>query len=245
MKILITNDDGLDCEGIQVLARTLEKSHEVWVVAPDRNRSAVSHGITMTTPLRLRRISERVYTCSGVPADCTVNGLLAVIGEKPDVVISGINQGANIGTDVIYSGTAAAARQASLYGLPAIALSLVSHTGSWVYEPLSGFVYDNLDTLISLCGKDIFLNINAPETSPYKGCLLTNLSRRTYCDSVRTFDAPDGHVYTFFVGGRIETEGDERSDWQAVENGYVSVTRVCSQPAVSWEEHFSSVEFRM
>ena len=231
MKILVTNDDGLDSEGLQVLASVLSRRHEVWIVAPNCNRSGVSHGITMSEPLRFRVFGEREYSCSGLPVDCSITGSQGIMPELPDAVISGINRGANLGTDIVYSGTAAAARQASFAGIPGIAVSLVSEEDSgWLWEPLASFVLENLDTLIGLCERDIFVNINAPSASSWKGAKMTGISRRNYRDSILMHDGPDGCKYSFFRGGNIETSGDGTSDWDAVEHGYVSVSRVYSQP---------------
>ena len=113
MRVLIANDDGVFSPGLEAVRAALAPDHEVWVVAPDGERSAMSHYITIKGPVAVREISERVYSCSGSPADCVIVGLLEVLPELPDVVVSGINIGPNLGTDVIYSGTAAAARQAA------------------------------------------------------------------------------------------------------------------------------------
>lgn len=245
MKILVTNDDGFDCNGIQVLARILKTKHDVWIMAPDQNRSAVSHCISMSNPLRMRKMGDQAYTCSGFPADCVINAMQVLLDSPPDVVISGINQGANIGTDILYSGTAAAARQASLYGIAGIALSLAQDKLPWNYEPLSYFILHNLDTLISLCEPDIFLNINAPPLDTFKGAVLTSVSRRNYGDSLHVFEAPDGHSYTFFKGGDITTTGESCCDFTAVENGLVSVSRIISQPLAAENTLCEDIDFKL
>ncbi len=233
MKILVTNDDGLTSEGLQVLASVLRSRHEVWIVAPSCNRSGVSHGITMSDPLRFRVEGEREYSCSGLPVDCSITGSQGIMSEKPDVIVSGINRGANLGTDIVYSGTAAAARQASFAGIPGIAVSLVSDDGPWYWEPLARFVLDNLEKLMSLCDRDVFVNINAASLAEYKGARMTGISRRDYRDSIIMHDAPDGCKYSFFKGGIVETAGDGSSDWDAVVAGFVSVSRVRSQPVLA------------
>jgi 5'-nucleotidase len=245
MKILVTNDDGLLAEGIQVLASVLRTRHDVWVVAPASNRSGVSHGITMNDPLRIRKEGERDFSCSGLPADCTLTGVNGVMPEKPDVVISGINRGANIGTDILFSGTAAAARQAAIAGYPGIAVSLVSEDESFLWEPLARFVLDNLDDLMSLCEHDVFVNINAPSLPSYRGARLTGISRRTYQDQFVFRDAPDGCRWSFFEGGEILTDGDGSSDWATVEEGFVSVSRVYAQPVARHDSRFEGVRFRV
>jgi 5'-nucleotidase len=230
MKILLTNDDGIHAEGLLALVKYLEKKHEVWVVAPDRNRSGVSHGITMAEPLKLCQLAENRFSCSGVPADCTFTAINGILNEYPDVVISGINKGPNLGTDIIFSGTAAAARQASFYGIPGIAVSLASFEEPLDYSALADFVSKNIEKLVTLCEKDIFLNINADSLSSYKGYKFTSLSKRSYKDKVSVYNAPDGKLYSFFVGGGVESFGDEDSDEKAVSEGYVSISRVLSQP---------------
>lgn len=245
MKILVTNDDGLLSEGIQVLASVLRAKHEVWVVAPSSNRSGVSHGLTMNEPLRVKREGAGVFSCSGLPVDCVLSGINAILDEKPDVVISGINRGANLGTDIVFSGTAAAARQAALNGLPGIALSLVSGDETFLWEPLARFALDNLEGLVSLCERDVFVNVNAASLVSYRGARMTTVSRRVYNDSIVLREAPDGNSYSFFVGGEIETDGTESSDWRAVEDGFVSVSRVYAQPVDRHESRFDGLVFRV
>jgi 5'-nucleotidase len=230
MKILLTNDDGIHAEGLLALVKYLEKKHEVWVVAPDRNRSGVSHGITMAEPLKLCQLAENRFSCSGVPADCTFTAINGILNEYPDVVISGINKGPNLGTDIIFSGTAAAARQASFYGIPGIAVSLASFEEPLDYSALADFVSKNIEKLVTLCEKDIFLNINAASLDSYKGYKLTSLSKRSYQDKVSLYNAPDGKFYSFFLGGGVESFGDENSDEKATAQGYISISRVLSQP---------------
>lgn len=230
MKILLTNDDGIHAEGLLALVKYLEKKHEVWVVAPDRNRSGVSHGITMAEPLKLCQLAENRFSCSGVPADCTFTAINGILNEYPEVVISGINKGPNLGTDIIFSGTAAAARQASFYGIPGIAVSLASFEEPLNYSALADFVSKNIEKLVTLCEKDIFLNINAASLDSYKGYKLTSLSKRSYQDKVSLYNAPNGKFYSFFLGGGVESFGDENSDEKATAQGYISISRVLSQP---------------
>ena len=128
MKVLLTNDDGIHAPGLQALYQAFRRRHSVWVVAPDRERSAVAHGITLHNPLRAARIRVNGgfegYGVDGKPADCIKLGLTSLLRERPDVVVSGINPGANVGISINYSGTVAAAREASLFGLPALAVSI-------------------------------------------------------------------------------------------------------------------------
>jgi 5'-nucleotidase len=233
MKILVTNDDGITAEGIKVLSSLLRTRHDVWMIAPHINRSGVSHGITMDDPLRFISEGVQEYSCSGLPVDCFISGVHGIMPSAPDVVVSGINRGANLGTDLVYSGTAAAARQAAIAGIPGIAVSLVSDSGTFLWEPLARFILENLETLMSLCEKDVFVNVNAPSLAKFRGARMTGISRRDYHDTVTMRDEPDGCKYSFFCGGKIQTEGNGATDWDAVESGCVSVSRVYAQPVAA------------
>ncbi len=238
MRILVTNDDGLFSEGIRALADCLRARHEVWVVAPESNRSGVSHGITMYGRLSFARKGEREFSSSGLPADCAMTGTKGLLPAPPDVVISGINHGANIGTDIVYSGTAAAARQAAFEGIPGIAVSLVADGDDadrsvderFLWAPLARFVLDNLETLVSLCERDVFVNVNAPSLPSYRGARLTGIARREYRDTIALHAEGDGTLKRTFESSEILTRGDEDSDWAAVRDGFVSVSRVRAQP---------------
>lgn len=232
MRLLITNDDGIDGAGLIELARCLSEDHEVWVVAPDKNRSAISNAISMTDPLRICKKKERWYTCSGVPVDCVISGLRSILPGPPDAVLSGINKGANLGTDVIYSGTCAGARQAAISGFPGIALSIEKYQekSRWNFRPMAEFVAKNLSSLITLCGPNVFVNINAPSSDSYSGWRMTRLSRRIYHNTINTFRAPDGSTYTFFKGGNVSTEGGADCDYVAVSQGLISIGRIHAQP---------------
>lgn len=232
MRLLITNDDGIDAPGLIELVRVLSNNHEVWVVAPDRNRSAISNAISMSDPLQIIKQKERWYTCSGVPVDCVISGIKTILPQPPDAVLSGINKGANLGTDVVYSGTCGAARQAIISGFPGIALSLENfHSrGGWNYKPLADFVQKNLEDLVSLCTPDVFVNINAASANSYSGWRVTRLSRRIYNNTIQTFTAPDGSSYTFFKGGNVVSQGGPDSDYGAVNEGLISIGRIHAQP---------------
>ncbi|MFA6857087.1 MAG: 5'/3'-nucleotidase SurE [Treponema sp.] len=242
MRLLLTNDDGVTAEGIHDLAEVLSRENDVWIIAPDRNRSGVSHCITMNEPLRLRKVAERIYSCSGVPADCVITGLRSsILDGPPDAVISGINRGSNLGTDLLYSGTAAAARQAVLYGVPGIALSVEAHDGIWRYGALARFTADNLQQLVSLThtagtggisdGLCAFVNVNALSREKYDGVEMADeISFREYRDTVKLIDGPDGDTYSFFCGGNTRSHGGAASDYRICKKGFISVSRVCAEP---------------
>ncbi len=261
MKFLLTNDDGLDCQGLRILAEELAAEHEILVVAPDRNRSAVSHGITMERPVEIVRHdgafdNKRItaYTCSGLPADCVTVGISALLKDQlPDAVISGINKGANLGTDIVYSGTAAAARHAVLqYGVPGIAASLElvpkyaeTIKGVWNYLPLAQFIRRNIASLISLVAEDVFVNINAPSCEAFEGARLTPLSQRDYYDKLELYEAPNGKTFSFFMGGKVITKNKSECDSLLVEKGCIAVSRVLAQPIGADISDFANIKFNI
>ena len=236
MKLLITNDDGIENNGIKKLAGVLAAEHDVYVVAPDKNRSAVSHSFTLREAVVLngpvKKDGVTWYSCSGTPSDCVHVVLAGVLGFMPDVVLSGINKGENLGTDLVFSGTAAAARHASMEGIPGIAVSLGSPLQTWNYAPLAEFVRENLDMLISMCEKNVYVNINAHDSEPYKGWQRTVPAERIYNDRMEFYNAPDGRIYAFKIFGKVGSVPGENADAETVRNGYVSVSRIYSQPQV-------------
>lgn len=242
MKILLTNDDGIACDGIWALKKELESAgtHEVFMVVPEENRSGISHGITMHGPIRLRQKEKQVWACSGTPADCVIVSLLGDLAIRPDVIISGINEGPNLGTDIIYSGTASAARQGALHGIPSIAVSMGSYTKPFYYGTAARYVINHIDELLGLWQPDTFLNINVPNTQAERNeYRLTYPSRRRYNDQVVRFNAPDGHHYCFLEGGAVETREDEGSDWHVVESGLVSISKIYIHPVVVQDLRFT------
>lgn len=243
MNILITNDDGIDSPGLRTLARALSEEHHVDIIAPDGERSGMSHYLTMKDAIRCRPVDGMGYVISGSPADCVLLGVLGVLERKPDVVLSGINIGANLGTDVVYSGTAAAARQAAFMGIPGIALSLTDPKPPYNFTPLISFVSQHLNALIELWDPDHFININAPDTDTEKSELpvaLTRLSRRVYQDRLLDYTAPGGDTYYFLDGAPLQTGEVDGTDWAAVEAGSISLSPVTIHPS----EHSADNEYR-
>lgn len=233
MRILLTNDDGYGEAGLEALINVFSCNHEVWVVAPDQNRSGVSHGFTMGVPLCLKKYADRRYSCSGIPVDCADVGSKKIVDGKPDVIVSGINRGANLGTDILFSGTAAAARHACMHNIPGIAVSLSSPANTWNYEPLAKFIADNLQNLMNLCEKDVFVNVNASDKDSFKGWKMTVPARRNYRDIPQLYNAPDGNIYSFFTGAEVQTERKEGNDFTAVDDGFISISRILAQPCAS------------
>jgi 5'-nucleotidase len=235
MNILLTNDDGIGCEGILRLAEELRRKtgHTIYVLAPDSDRSGVSQAISIKKPLRLKAQGPDTWVCSGTPADCVVAAFLGGLPVKPDILLSGINAGPNLGTDLIYSGTAAAARQGGLYHVPSIALSLAGFTSPLYWDQAVAFAVTQLDELIRLWTADVFINVNIPNNPEGPaGMAVTFPSRRQYNDDMVSFNAPDEYTYCFVRPGIPKSESDPGSDGEAVSRNLVSVSPVYLYPVV-------------
>ncbi len=231
MRILISNDDGIESPGLLALVQELENEHEVWVTAPDRERSGMSHSITLRDPVRFRQVDTRRFACDGTPADTVLYALLGAIPMQPDIIISGINRGPNLGTDIIYSGTAAAARQGALVGLPSIAVSVAPLKPPFPFEKAARFVRNNIELLLELWSSDHFININFPPPSvQVNDVAITHPSRRIYSDKAESFQSPNGDIYYFLTGDSIHAEEEEGSDWNAVQAGKISISPVYLHP---------------
>lgn len=227
MKILVTNDDGYLAGGIQALARAAGELGEVTVVAPDREQSATSHSLTLHYPLRVRVASERVQVVDGTPTDCVMLAVAELLGGRPDFVLSGINHGANLGDDVLYSGTVAAAMEATILGIPSIALSYVGRDheriGDW--EPTLRALLERLMTRNDFPGETL-LNVNIPPITPDEvaGVRVTTLGRRAYVGSLTRAKDPNGREYFWIGGGESKWWGGPESDFRAIHENYISVT---------------------
>jgi len=231
MNILLTNDDGYDRQGISLLARELGKDHSVCIVAPDGNRSGFAHGLTLHDPVRFRRVAESVWACSGTPADCVSITTHGIFSFDPDLIISGINYGPNLGTDIIYSGTAAAAREGALKGIPSVAVSLARLEPPYDFTAAVDFVKSNVQNFLTLLDRDHFLNINIPQEfkSPAE-IRITSPCLRKYVDSFQVFTGPRGDLYTFMDGDIDVSHPEEGSDLEAVEKGAVSLSPIAIHP---------------
>ncbi|ANQ53678.1 MULTISPECIES: 5'/3'-nucleotidase SurE [Thermosipho] len=232
MNILVTNDDGVTANGILCLARHLSKKHKVTVVAPETEQSAVGHAITLRLPLWLRKIDINedfeIYAVSGTPADCVKIGIDVVLKEKPDLLISGINRGNNLGTDVVYSGTVSGALEGAIAGIPAIAVSSFSFENP-IYETAAKFILDFLEEFdINSIPQFTALNINVPSI-PYeklKGWKLTKQSKRMYEDYFEERKDPSGGNYYWMMGNIIENDPDPKADYKVLTQNFVSVTPI-------------------
>jgi len=233
MNILATNDDGFECLGITKLADYLRRAgHNVLVMSPDKDMSGTSHSISLRKTLQIKELEENFWVCKGTPVDCAALVIAEGLDFKPDIVVSGINAGANIGTDIIYSGTAAAARQAALSGIPAIAFSLVAESG-FFWDEASKWAVEHLEKLLKLWNKEVFINVNMPNLEVQKpGFELTFPVKRHYYEKMGRKGGPDGNgwidlYYSDFV---VETDESPGSDYDTVERGIVSVSRVLMYP---------------
>ncbi|MCI0433051.1 MAG: 5'/3'-nucleotidase SurE [Gemmatimonadetes bacterium] len=227
MRILITNDDGYLAGGLRVLARAAATLGSVHIVAPDREQSATSHSLTLHYPLRVRRTDEDALVVDGTPTDCVVLAIGELMQERPDFVLSGVNHGANLGDDVLYSGTVAAAMEATILGIPAVA---VSYTGSST-DPLDSWVDILAGVLRQLIGRPDFpretlFNVNLPAVAPNQvaGIKVTSLGRRAYVGSLTRASDPNGREYFWIGGGESRWWGSDDSDFRAVHDGFISVT---------------------
>jgi 5'-nucleotidase len=232
MRILLTNDDGIEAEGLIALAEGLSPEHEVWIFAPDRERSGVSHALTLVTPCKVRKLSERTYSCSGTPADCIILALLGPVGIKPDLVVAGINRGPNLGTDIVYSGTCGAAREATLCGIPAIAVSCcASRNERFGYGAALFFISRNLEGLAAACTDRIFVNVNAPSSDvEHLDAEWCSPCVRVYGNKVTTFSGPDGFDYCFLSGDGSHTVEGGVTDYSIVHSGKIALSPILVQP---------------
>ena len=227
MKILLSNDDGYFAPGLQALRAGLADIAELLTVAPNRDRSGASNSLTLTMPLRLSDHGDDLYSVDGTPTDCVHLALTGLYDTPPDLVIAGINSGPNLGDDVIYSGTVAAATEGRNLGLPALAISCGSESGEKHYETAVEAVKILLAKLPALnIGADTVLNINVPNIpwSDVKGFKVTRLGKRHHAEPIIKTQDPRGRdIYWVGPVGDLLDAG-EGTDFHAVEEGYVSIT---------------------
>ncbi len=232
MKILLCNDDGIHAPGLAALAEELKKLAEVIIVAPTREQSAMGHAITMTDPLRAEEYYKNSeffgWAVSGTPADCVKLALFALLDERPDMVISGINQGSNTGINTIYSGTVSAATEGRINDIPSFAVSLTSYK-SKDFGPAARFGAKLASQLSSLnLPKGVFLNVNVPALpeDEIKGIRITRQGLAVYEEVYHRRADPKGRVYFWLDGERVQEEDDPQIDERAVRAGYISLTPI-------------------
>lgn len=226
MRILISNDDGIHSPGIQVLADTLAQEHDILVVAPDRDHSGASNSLTLTRPLSLERMPNGHYRCDGTPTDCVHLGLRMFRDHAPDLVVSGINAGPNLGDDTLYSGTVAAAMEGRYLGLPALAVSL-EKTDQWYWQTAADLALDLLKKWSELpAGRVINLNVPGMPLDNIQGVLATRLGHRTMgADPIATPDPRGKERYWLNLAGEAQ-DRSEGTDFWAIEHGYASISAV-------------------
>ena len=223
-RILVTNDDGVHSPGIHALARALAHLGAVVVVAPHVEASAIGHALTLRRPLRLEQLSERVYEVDGTPTDCVNVALTQLYPEPPHLIVSGINKGYNLGDDVTYSGTVSGALEGALLGIPSIAVSLARTSGEYDFTPAGEAAALMADAILErgLPGRT-FININVPTGHPL-GMRVTVQAKRNHVTMVTERMDPRGRPYYWIEEGQNDWEPHDQSDYQAVKDGYVSVT---------------------
>ncbi len=226
-RILVTNDDGYFSDGITALYKALSRSAEVYMVAPDREQSASSHSLTLNRPLRVHKLDEKRYAIDGTPTDCVMLAVhLFFKKKKPDMIISGINHGPNMGDDITYSGTVAAAIEGSIIKIPSLAVSMDRYVPGMNMTRAAAFVVKFVRNYDSLqLDRSVFLNINIPADSgkPYKKFEFTAQGIRQYKDIIIRKVDPRGKPY-YWIGGRPKWQTDQGTDFEAVSRGMVSVT---------------------
>jgi len=231
LRLLCTNDDGVMAHGLDCLVRAAEAIGDVTVIAPDREQSAASHALTMHHPLRARRRSDGRVQVDGTPTDCVMLAVEALMPDRPDFVLSGVNHGQNMGEDVLYSGTVAAAMEGLALGIPSIAFSFAG--GEHGTDP--SLVATQVDAITVLLRHfvsmtelppDTLFNVNLPPLTgaTIKGVRLTRLGRRVFSDSLRRMHDPWGKEIYWIGGGTVAWSGGPDSDYRAIQDGYISVT---------------------
>jgi 5'-nucleotidase len=237
MRILISNDDGIESPGLHALARAAAGLGEVCVVAPQRERSTAGHSLTLHKPLRISQVRPGVYFTSGTPADCIYLGIREILKSPPDIILSGINRGANLGTDVHYSGTVAAAREGALMNIPSYAFSIVDLHQTLPNAPDEPLRFDmaaEIAKTVLTHSKDIsfpshtLLNVNIPnlDRNRIRGFRVARQGFRFYTNEVTRREDPRGRAYYWIGGHYLRFEGGEESDCHVVNEGYVAITPI-------------------
>ncbi len=227
-RILVTNDDGVHSPGLIALAKALQKLGEVWVVAPDRERTAVAHAVTLHKPLRITRLAARQFCVNGTPVDCVNLALMEVMPKPPALIVSGINKGVNLGDDVVYSGTVSAAVEGAILGVPAMA---VSQEGDIRFRFEVGARYAaRVAAMILQWGlpEETILNVNVPDrpARAIRGVKVTCLSRRRFDNPIVEKTDPRGRKYYWIAGTRISWSRKKDADYEAIHQGLVSLTPI-------------------
>ena len=226
--ILVTNDDGVHAPGIRALFEAVSSLGEAVIVAPERDNSAVSHALTMHRPLRVFELSPQIFTIDGTPTDCVTIAVNKILNRKPDLLVSGINPGPNLGDDISYSGTVSAAIEGTMYDIPSLAFSL-GGAPPHIFEVAAGVAWKLASLALAWhLPPGTLLNINIPPlpAGQIAGIRFTRQGRRIYKDAIQeTFD-PWGRKHYWIGGGTVHWSGGTGTDEEAVRDGYISVTPI-------------------
>jgi 5'-nucleotidase len=226
--ILVTNDDGVHSPGLMALFDVMNEIGDAYIVAPDRERSAAGHSLTLHRPLKVTEMQEKIYSVNGTPTDCVALGIEKVLPRKPELIASGINRGANLGDDVTYSGTVSAAIEGTILGVPSFAISLVGER-PFHYQTAAPFASKIARYIIDMSlSYDTLLNVNVPNvaTDKIKGIRLTKQGKRIYDNAIQEVYSPWGDKHFWIGGGKPYWEHGDDMDIQAVVDGYVSITPI-------------------
>lgn len=233
-RILLCNDDGIEAVGLRSLVSAFDGAAEVWVVAPDRERSAVSHAISLHSPLRLEQIAEREFSVDGTPSDCVYVAINHLLPGPPDLVVSGINMGANLGTDVHYSGTVAAAMEGAIFGLRAMAVSQAindkhDQRGRPDFSDTAALAVELASKIVARPVRHgVVYNVNTPDRpqSQWRGIRLTRLGYTNWADDVEERVDPRGRPYYWIGGERTGQDDIDGSDNNTIAEGYATITPI-------------------
>lgn len=234
MRILISNDDGIHAQGIKALALAMQELGEVFVVAPERNQSATGHAVTMHTPLRSKKVELfgdkiKSWWVNGTPADCVKLGIENLMKDRPDLIVSGINMGENLGTDVIYSGTVSAAVEGAIFGIPAIAFSYEDHAATDLSVAALAAKEICKKLLIHGIPKNHIYNVNIPAVcslDELKGLKISKLGVKIYKNNFEERTDPKGNIYYWLAGELVQQPDDDETDIYAINQKYISITPI-------------------
>jgi 5'-nucleotidase len=226
--ILVTNDDGVHSQGVIALFRAVKSLGDAYIIAPDRERSAAGHSLTLHRPLKVEEIRDHVFSINGTPTDCVTLGINKVLPEKPFLVVSGINKGANLGDDITYSGTVSAAIEGTIFGIPSLAFSLTN--GKHYHFDTASFYVLKIVSLVldHSLPYDTLLNVNIPNLprDEIRGMKITRQGKRVYNNSIQETYNPWGEKHYWIGGGKPYWERGEDTDIDAVNANYISVTPI-------------------
>ncbi len=239
MKVLLVNDDGIHSPGLAAVREALAKDHELWMSAPDREKSGASHSISFAEAVRTRNVDDKTLMVQGSPADCVLAAFHVFSPETPDIVVSGINIGANLGADIVYSGTAGAARQAVFLGVPGVAISLDTFSPPLYLNTAAKFIAENLREIASLWhesgDKAHFINVNVPNVERFEGnVVIAPPAKLAFKNTMVSFSSPRGESYSFYQGSeRLGMAETVTTDIDVVADGNIAVSPVRVYPEMS------------